>query len=138
MNEHVHPTFRAILAGFDPKAKDMSELLPTPDQFDPLAMADRFKAEQAESNSEYLRRSRSQQLADMIEALGRHTKYSDGDYFEMQIIGRVLEYLQGWIDGEHDNEDILMLIRITLMAEVDMKIMRKTIATLSKAEAKHV
>jgi hypothetical protein len=138
MNEHVHPIMKAVLDAFDPKAKDMSELIPTLDQYDPLAMADRFKAEQAESNSEYLRRSRSQQLADMIEALGRHTKYSDRDYFEMQTIGRVLEYLQGWIDGEHDNEDILMLIRITLMAEVDMKIMRKTIATISKAEAKHV
>jgi hypothetical protein len=132
-NEHVHPTFKAILDNIAPK--DMSALLPTVEEFDPLAMADRFKAEQAESNSEYIKRSRSQQLADMIEALGRHTKYSDRDYYEMQTIGRVLEYLQGWIDGEHDNEDILMLIRITLMAEVHMKIMRKTIATLPKSGA---
>ena len=50
-NEHVHPVMKAVLDAFDPKAKNMSELLPTLEDFDPLAMANRWRTDQAINDS---------------------------------------------------------------------------------------
>lgn len=41
-NEHVHPIMQAALGQF--ATKDMSELIPNTEEFNPIAMAERYKA----------------------------------------------------------------------------------------------
>ena len=123
MNEHVHPTFKAILAGFDPKAKDMSALLPTVDQFDPLAMADRFKTEQSEPTThEKVMQYLMEQLEDWkpIKIAGIDAKSS---------IFVMLDYVQKWASKEYTDDDLIEMLKIRLTNKAK---------DLGKAEAKHV
>jgi len=91
MNEHLNPTIKAIL-----------------DQFDPLAMANRFKAATEPTDTDL-----AQTLVDMEEALCNYIDYNSDDYQAIQGTCTLLAHLQNWLMGGHTDTDILEIIRIS-------------------------
>ena len=100
MNEHVHPTFRAILAGFEP-----------------TAMADRFKKASAHTHLKPT-------LVCMMNAISHKNSINDPEYRYLLGAEIIMEYLYDWAGGGRPDQDLLELIEITVrgtQADVDKK-----------------
>lgn len=117
-NEHVHPIMRDALGQF--ATKDMSELIPTPEEFDPLAMAERFKA--GNNGKADLQPT----LVAMMNAISRKNRVNDPDYDYLLSAEIIMEYIYDWAGGGRTDKDLLDLIRIRVentQADIDKKAM---------------
>lgn len=117
-NEHVHPIMRDALGQF--ATKDMSELIPAPEEFDPLAMAERFKA--ANNGKADLQPT----LVAMMNAISHKTTINDPEYRYLLGAEIIMEYIYDWAIGTKTDQDLLDLIEITVrgtQADIDKKAM---------------
>jgi hypothetical protein len=102
MNEHVNPTIKAIL-----------------DQFEPLAMAERYKAAEEPSDLKPT-------LISMMNAISHKNSINDPEYRYLLGAEIIMEYIYDWAGGGRTDKDLLELIEITVrgtQADVDKKAM---------------
>jgi hypothetical protein len=94
MNEHVNPTIKAIL-----------------DQFEPLAMAERYKAANLQQSEQ------SQQERAIIHLIEQAEAFKPIDMIGSEAKNSLLvmlEYIKRWVCKEYTDDDLTQLITIRL------------------------
>jgi hypothetical protein len=96
MNEHVHPTIKAVL-----------------DQFDPLAMADRFKAA-TEPQGEPTSQELAMTMSDTYDLLMKLQPSNEREWEQIYGARVMLRHIIVWLEGEHDDTKLLDLLRVNI------------------------
>jgi len=93
--------------------KNMSELLPTLDQFDPLAMADRF-TQATQPQGEPTDADLAMTMSDTYDLLMKLQPSNEREWEQIYGARVMLRHIIVWLEGEHDDRKMIDLLRVNI------------------------